>query len=163
MRNRLLGALVLVLLPAVPLCALAQSQYEASALRVRNSFWSMQLVAGADSHKICSLGSFPPRAPADLMRQQSADAADLYLTYRHKRTVGAILLWTGVAALTAAVLVGNPDNTERHRNTVVGLAVGAVVIDIVGIVKNVHARDCLSRAVWTYNGTLVGSGPTPAP
>jgi hypothetical protein len=147
------GVFGLVLTLAVSPAAFAQAQYDASALRVKAGFWSTKLVAGADEHKVCSLGSFPSRAPADLMQERSPEAANLYLTYRRRQTAGELLTWAGALMSLGAVFAADSNGASRD-GVVIGLLAGTAVCEIAGIVIVVYAKDYLSRAVWTYNRTL---------
>jgi hypothetical protein len=124
--------------------------YHACALRLRQSFFKVQLVQGTNQRPVGSLGWFPPAL--SLFAERSDTAARHYSSFRRRQTSGLLLSLTGVVALTAGLAVYDGDN---DLGLILGL--GGGLLGIGGAIQSVRANEQLSQAVWWYNRTLAAS------
>jgi hypothetical protein len=124
--------------------------YDACALRLRHTFFKVQLVQGMDQRPVGSLGWFAPALP--LFAERSDTAARHYSSFRRRQTSGLILSLTGAVALTAGLAAYDSNND-------VGLilVIGGGLLGIGGGIQSIRAGEQLSQAVWWYNRTLAAS------
>jgi hypothetical protein len=134
--------------------------YDSLSLRVKVGFWGVTLVEGQNETRLTGLGSYPSRAPADLMAARSPEAARLYLDYRTHEQVGSTFVWLGFAAWIGSI-VAVVQQTPSGDNLAEGLFWGGFAGIVIGGIIKAESADKIHKAVWTYNRTLAGPAQSP--
>jgi len=121
--------------------------YDRCALLVKQGAFSRSLVRGADETHVASLMFFAP--PLDLFAERSDSAARLYASFRRKQNSSTWALLGGVAAISAALVVG-----QENEPAGISLAVLGAGIWTYSLIRATSAPTDLARAIWLHNRGL---------
>ena len=149
--------LLLVLL-AAPVPAVGQAEpctFDRCALRVRHTFWSDQVVRGADGTLVARLGTFAPTI--DVLASAGDSAQRHYRAFRSTHTTGNLLLLiSGVLGVIATVKMVESANTFEDLNADEWFLLGSsLAFGVAGGITIRAGREHLQQSIWHYNRSLV--------